>query len=64
METTQIKEAACGACAFWKKTGENAGECRVQPPQAIAFKVDEETRVETRFPVTEATDWCGEFKKA
>lgn len=61
---TQVSEKTCQACAYWKKTSDAQGECRVQPPQAIAFQVDEETRVETRFPVTEASDWCGEFEKA
>jgi hypothetical protein len=61
METTS-QTKTCAACAFWNETASNEGECRRQPPQAISFKVDESTQFETRFPVTKASDWCGEFQ--
>lgn len=62
MQTTQVAEKTCASCAFWKATDEEQGECRVRPPQAVVFRVDDETMVETCFPVTEASDWCGEFR--
>lgn len=61
--TTQTTDKICGNCAFWhaSETG-SQGECRVRPPQAIAFHVDDETTVKTLFPVTSGQDWCGEFE--
>jgi hypothetical protein len=59
MIDTQTK--ACSACAHWKKLSETEGECRVRAPQTVVFKVDEETKFETKFPVTLADDWCGEY---
>jgi len=62
METTTQQTEACAKCAYWKATADNEGVCRRQPPQAITFEVDDEVKFETRFPVTAADDWCGEFK--
>ncbi len=61
MKTTQTTTRACEACAFWNKTGDN-GECRRHAPQMIAFEVDDEVKFESKFPVTEASDWCGDFE--
>ncbi len=52
----------CVKCAYWNSQASDSGECRRQPPQAISFKVDSETKFETRFPQTTGSDWCGEFK--
>jgi len=62
MEATDIQNKTCSACAYWKDTDGTQGECRVRPPQAMAFTIDHETKFETRFPVTKAEDWCGEFR--
>lgn len=62
METIDTTQSTCNACAFWKDTGADSGECRVNPPQAIAVNIDAQTRIETKFPVTAADDWCGEFE--
>lgn len=59
---TTTKTDTCVKCTHWNPLSENKGECRRQPPQAITFRVDNETKMETRFPVTSASDWCGEFK--
>lgn len=59
---TSAKTETCAECAYWKSQTADNGECRRQPPQAISFKVDSETKFETRFPETMASDWCGEFK--
>jgi len=57
-----IKTESCAKCTYWNSSAADSGECRRQPPQAISFKVDSETKFETRFPVTAGSDWCGEFK--
>jgi len=62
MEATKVSEKTCQECAYWNAVDAGQGECRVRPPQAIAFRVDEETKVETCFPVTKAMDWCGEYR--
>jgi len=61
METTATTTKTCSACAYWKPTDGQEGECRVRSPQAIVFKVDDSTKFESRFPETKASDWCGEF---
>lgn len=61
METI-TKTDTCSKCTHWNATTDVEGECRRQPPQAIVFKVDEQTQFETRFPVTQSGDWCGEFQ--
>ena len=37
------------------------GECRRHAPQTVAFEVDDEVKFESKFPVTAAEDWCGDF---
>lgn len=61
-EAIQSQSTACQKCAFWKPTVDAKGECRRNAPQSVVFAVDETTQFETRFPLTEADDWCGEFK--
>ncbi len=58
--TTQTK--ACGDCIHWNAGAEEEGECRRHAPQMIAFEVDEEVHLESRFPMTAADDWCGDFE--
>jgi len=58
---TATKTATCVKCSHWNPTESAKGECRRQPPQAISFKVDNDVKFETRFPVTNESDWCGEF---
>lgn len=58
---TATKTDTCAKCAHWNPTESSMGECRRQPPQAISFKVDNDVKFETRFPVTSESDWCGEF---
>ncbi|WOO41390.1 hypothetical protein [Rubellicoccus peritrichatus] len=63
MNAQEVAEkAACQQCAYWKASNETQGECRRNAPQSVVFAVDESTRFETHFPVTEASDWCGEFE--
>lgn len=53
--------ASCSKCAYWKSVSAQKGECRRNAPQSVVFAVDEDTRFETHFPETGATDWCGEY---
>ncbi|MGE9289345.1 MAG: hypothetical protein ACQKBT_00055 [Puniceicoccales bacterium] len=60
---TESKTEVCEACAYWNAKSESEGECRRQPPQEISFTVADDVKFETRFPKTDAKDWCGEFTK-
>ena len=61
METTQNTTKNCAACSHWKTSSEG-GECRRHAPQTIVFEIDQRVSVESRFPVTSANDWCGDFE--
>lgn len=65
MSTTTLPATsakACGQCLHWKaKAATNAGECRRHAPQTVAFQVDESVKFESRFPETQASDWCGDY---
>jgi hypothetical protein len=59
---TATKTDTCQKCAYWNAQSVDNGECRRHSPQSISFKLDSETKFETRFPNTVGSDWCGEFK--
>ena len=59
---TTIETKACADCTHWNARSSTEGECRRHAPQTIAFEVDDTLRVESRFPATAATDWCGDFE--
>jgi len=59
--STTTAGAICTNCQHWEKKTENSGECRRHAPQTIAFQVDADTKIESRFPMTAAEDWCGDF---
>jgi hypothetical protein len=61
--TSHSATEVCSACKHWNSKASNEGECRRHSPQALVFVVDAETKFESRFPVTQASDWCGEFEK-
>lgn len=65
MNTTTPAQAAstarCENCNYWNAKASAEGECRRHAPQTIAFTVDDSTKFESRFPVTKAADWCGDF---
>lgn len=61
--TTATQTKTCAGCAHWNEKGDGNGECRRHAPQTIAFEVDDDVRVESRFPTTAADDWCGDFEK-
>lgn len=62
MAETITASKTCAACANWKDLDSSTGECRAKAPQTIVLKIDDETTVESRFPVTKSDDWCGEFE--
>tara|TARA_B100001057_G_scaffold146728_2_gene146723 strand:- start:5863 stop:6057 length:195 start_codon:yes stop_codon:yes gene_type:complete len=62
MQTTETAAKTCKACAHWKSSSADAGECRRHAPQTIVFEVNDQVSVESRFPQTKAQDWCGDFK--
>jgi hypothetical protein len=61
--TTRPATAVCSACKHWSnQSSADKGECRRYAPQTLVFTIDNETKFESRFPVTKASDWCGEFE--
>lgn len=63
MQTTEaIASKTCQACAYWQASNQENGECRRSAPQTIVFEVNDQVSVESRFPATNASDWCGEFE--
>ena len=67
MNTTTEHSATvvCAACKHWNKIDSaDKGECRRHAPQSLVFTIDSKTRFESRFPVTAANDWCGDFEMA
>ncbi|KAF0095801.1 MAG: Uncharacterized protein E1N59_577 [Puniceicoccaceae bacterium 5H] len=64
MQSTATKATtrACDACQYWQALDNSDGECRRYAPRSVAFKVDDNTTFEAKFPVTASNDWCGEFE--
>ena len=62
MKTVKTEANICAACANWNQKSDAEGECRAHAPQTVVFQVDDDTRFETRFPVTKAEDWCGDYR--
>lgn len=62
MKTTATHTATCANCKSWNSKGSDQGECRRHAPQMIVFEIDDETKIESRFPVTSADDWCGDYQ--
>lgn len=60
--STTIETKSCQACTHWNAKGGSEGECRRHAPQTIAFEIDDDVKVESRFPETKASDWCGDFE--
>ena len=58
---TAQKTALCEACTYWEAKSGEVGECRRHAPQTVVFNVDTEVKFESRFPLTKAQDWCGDF---
>ncbi|MFC7338340.1 hypothetical protein ACFQY0_14195 [Haloferula chungangensis] len=63
MSTTTTITKACAECIHWNSGVSGDGECRRHAPQLISFEVDDDVKVESRFPTTSQDDWCGDFEK-
>jgi hypothetical protein len=61
MSTTTTTKT-CAACAHWNDLASGKGECRRHAPQLITFEIDDDVKVESRFPMTADQDWCGDFE--
>lgn len=59
---TQSATKVCANCTHWNQSEASAGECRRHAPQTVVFNVDANVKFESRFPVTKAADWCGDFQ--
>lgn len=59
---TKTTGATCASCKSWDSKGADQGECRRHAPQLIVFEIDDTTKIESRFPVTSASDWCGDYQ--
>jgi hypothetical protein len=61
---------SCDRCRYWRMhRNEEAGDCRINPPQIIAAHLSERGSIEESdtacigyWPNTGPTDWCGRFK--
>jgi hypothetical protein len=61
--STRPATAVCSACKHWShEASAQQGECRRHAPQTLVFTLDDKTQFESRFPLTNAIDWCGEFE--
>ena len=47
-------DATCENCCYWNKMLTESGECRYDPPALFDDG-------ETRWPTTNAADWCGHY---
>jgi hypothetical protein len=62
--TTKAATCTCADCKHWSNQAKaSEGECRRHAPQALVFVIDAKTKFESRFPATQAGDWCGDFEK-
>lgn len=59
----RMGEASCIGCAFWVpiRHGETIGECFRYAPSKPTLD-EHEIRVAHKWPLTEAEDFCGEFR--
>lgn len=64
-----LKNATCERCLFWVEFKENTesepeGECHRLPPQVTATGTVRDQHYGCSWPITAASDWCGEFEEA
>lgn len=62
-----LRPGRCGTCRYWDQeefvTPEDQGICRRHAPAAVAGDPDDPDRYEQfpRWPLTLASEWCGEW---
>ena len=52
----------CATCYHWHMTGDQEGECHRRAPQAVVFKVADQLKFDSRFPLSKKHDWCGDYE--
>ena len=65
----RVKKGCCERCLFWVGFNENEeneqeGECHRLPPQVAATGSTKDPFISCSWPITGASDWCGEFDEA
>ena len=55
----------CKNCKFYLSSWTSKGKCRRFPPQVVndGGGLLSSGEVESKFPVVNPADWCGEFKQ-
>ena len=53
--------ASCANCRFWQADGDGAGSCRRRAPAVL---YDVEDGAFCLWPMTEASDWCGDHERS
>ncbi len=66
-------DPSCQSCRFWQSDAGEMGDCRRHAPRPALEKslpalppeveAEEEFSQEAVWPVTFASDWCGEFRE-
>lgn len=57
---TEADPQSCASCRFFQQNDhDDAGYCRRHPPTPIV----DEGELACVYPITVATDWCGEFAR-
>jgi uncharacterized Fe-S radical SAM superfamily protein PflX len=70
MTTNKDRGEVCSMCRFWNQIDENQGYCQIRAPQVIRQNIHygssstvSGSELQTAFPVTEPTEWCGEWER-
>ena len=68
-DADRVKKGCCERCLFWVGFNENTnsepeGECHRLPPQVTATGTVKDQHYGCSWPITGASDWCGEFEEA
>ena len=51
----------CAQCEHFEPVTETEGDCRAQPPTLVVRRAQDRDIVETRWPSTLPSDWCGNY---
>ena len=49
----------CESCIFWQRKSDEIGECRFRAPMVYSV----EPGALARWPLTNESDWCGDWAK-
>lgn len=60
-----MSAVACKDCLWWEPCDEREGQCRRHAPAPVPNTwLDPDQGYEAEWPVTLATDWCGEWESS